>query len=257
MAFRYQLPATGYRLLMKSTQFEFRFRMVIAGVLYLFGFWAPWTRFGNVAPDTTAWLALSTWIARLHALRLDQATLLVTVLAIVCAVAGAALRLWGTAYLGSTIVQSSAMHAGTLMAAGPYRFVRNPLYLGLWIFSLGVSILMPPSGALFFVVALGIFYLRLILGEEDFLAEQVGPAYLEYCRTVPRLVPSIARRIPGSGAQPRWLEAAIAECYPAGFALCLAILAWRYEPLLLIRCLLICFGISLVARAMLPRQRLA
>lgn len=246
---------------MKATQFEFRFRMLIAGLLYILGFWAPWTRvtprYGDIRPDTTAWLALSTWLARLHALRLDQATVLVTVIAILCAAAGAGLRLWGTACLGSTIVQSSNLHATTLVASGPYRFLRNPLYVGIWIFSLGVSILMPPSGALFFVIAMGIFYLRLVLREEDYLARQLGSSYGEYRRRVPRLIPTLRPHVSASGAQPRWLEAAIAECYPAGFALCLAILAWRYEPMLLIRCLLVCFGISLVARAMLPKQRLA
>jgi len=242
---------------MKATQFEFRFRILIAALLYVLGFWAPWTRYGDVAPDTTAWLALSTWIARLHALSLDQSTILVTVLAVACALTGAALRVWGTAYLGPGVVQSSTMQGGALMADGPYRFVRNPLYLGTWIFSLGVAILMPPSGALFFVLAMGIFYLRLVFGEEDFLAGKLGSAYQEYRRLVPRLLPALTPRVPAAGSQSHWLEAAIAECYPAGFALCLATLAWRYEPMLLIRCLLVCFGISLVARAMLPKQRLA
>jgi hypothetical protein len=35
------------------------------------------------------------------------------------------------------------------------------------------------------------------------------------------------------------------------------VLAWRYEPRLLIQCLLICFGLSLVARAFLPRKKAA
>lgn len=231
--------------------------MVIAGLLYVLGFWAPWTRYGDVAPDTTAWLALSTTLARWGWLPLQQSTMLVTGLAIFCAAAGALLRIWGTAYLGSAVVFSGGMQAGTLMAAGPYRFVRNPLYLGTWIFSLGVSILMPPSGAVVFLVGTVLFYFRLILGEEDYLAKRMGAGYEDYRRRVPRILPSVNPRIPPSGAQPNWLEGVVAECYPAAFALCLAALAWRYQPLLLIRCLVVCFGISLVARAILPRQRLA
>ena len=242
---------------MKATHFEFRFRGVIAAVLYVLGFWAPWTRYGAVAPDTTAWLAISTTLARWRWLPLEQSTLLVTVLAIVCAAAGALLRICGTSYLGSTIVGSGAMHGHALMASGPYRFVRNPLYLGTWIFSLGVAILMPPSGALVFLIGTVIFYTRLILGEEAYLAKQLGAPYDEYRRRVPRIVPSLTPRIPSSGAQPNWLEGVVAESYPAGFALCLAALAWRYQPMLLMRCLIVCFGISLVARAVLPRQRLA
>lgn len=242
---------------MKATQFEFRFRIVIAGLLYVLGFWAPWTRYGAVAPDSTAWLAVSTTLARWGWLPLEQSTMLVTGLAIFCAAAGALLRICGTAYLGSTVVFSGGMQAGTLMAAGPYRFVRNPLYLGTWIFSLGVSILMPPSGALVFLLGTVLFYFRLILREEDYLAQQIGAAYQEYRRRVRRILPSLTPHIPSSAAHPNWLEAIVAECYPAAFALCLAALAWRYQPLLLIRCLVVCFGISLVARAILPRQRLA
>lgn len=244
---------------MKATQFEFRFRVGIAVTLYVLGFWAPWTsllsRTGHVTPNTTAWLALSATLERLHWLPLDQATILVTVLAIVCVAAGAALRTWGTAYLGSSIVQSGAMHAGQVMAAGPYRYVRNPLYIGTFLFALGVSILMPPSGAIVFLVAMALFYFRLILAEEDYLGKQIGAPYQEYRRRVPRLLPSLRPRVPSPGTKARWLEGAVAETLPIGFAGCLAVLAWRYEPELLIRCLLVCFGISLVARALLPQDR--
>lgn len=242
---------------MKATQFEFRFRVLIAALLYIVGFWAPWARYGAAAPATTAWLALSTAFPRWGWLPLDQATLLVTTAAIAFACAGAALRIWGASYLGPSVVQSPAMHAGQVMASGPYRYVRNPLYLGTWLFSVGVAILMPPSGAIFFLVANVVFYLRLILAEEVFLSAQLGPAYLDYLQRVPRLLPSLRPRMPSAVARPRWLEGALGELYPAGFALCLAVLAWHYNPELLIRCILICFGISLVARALLPRERLA
>jgi protein-S-isoprenylcysteine O-methyltransferase Ste14 len=237
---------------MKATQLEFRLRILIAALIYVIGFWAPWTRYGDAAPATTAWLALSTTLANWGWLRLDQSTLLVTLLAILCAGAGAALRIWGAAYLGPSVVQSSAMQAGQVMASGPYRFVRNPLYLGTLIFSLGVSILMPPSGAIFFLVAMVIFYFRLILGEEAWLAVRLGAPYLEYRNRVPRLLPSLRPRMPRVPARPQWIQASVSEIFSAGFALCLAVLSWRYEPQILIRCVLICFGLSLVVRALIP-----
>jgi len=240
---------------MKATQLEFRFRILIAALLYILGFWAPWTRYGAAAPATTAWLALSTTLARWRLLPLDQATLLVTSLAILCALLGAALRVWGAAYLGSGVVQSSAMHAGQVMASGPYRYVRNPLYLGTWTFSLSVAILMPPSGALFFIVGTLLFYFRLILGEEDFLAAELGASWLEYRSRVPRIVPALRPRMTASGARPQWLQAVAGAIYPAGFALCIAVLAWRYEPQILIRCVLICFGLSLVSRALISTKQ--
>lgn len=239
---------------MKATQFEFRFRVWIAVLLYVLGFWAPWTRYGNVAPDTTAWLALSTSVARWGWLPISQATVLITSLAIACVFFGSALRIWGTAYLGSSVVHSGAMHAEQVMASGPYRYTRNPLYLGTWLFSIGVAILMPPSGAIFFLLATFLFYFRLILGEEDYLARQQGAAYLEYRKRVPRIVPGLRPRLAASGARPQWLQGMLGESYMFAFACCFAVLAWRYEAQLLIRCILICFGLSLVTRAFLPRD---
>lgn len=242
---------------MKATSFEFRFRVLIAMLLYVLGFWAPWTRYGNVGPDTTAWLALSTTMAGQRWMTVSQATLLVTSLAIAFAFAGAALRIWGTAYLGSSVVHSTQMHAGQVVASGPYRFVRNPLYLGTWLFSVSVSILMPPSGAIFFLVVTVLFYFRLMLGEEQYLAAQLGELYLEYRRRVPRIVPSLWPRLAASGLRPQWLQGFLGELFTFAFACCLAAVAWDYNAQLLIRCLLVCFGLSLVARAALPRSQLA
>lgn len=240
---------------MKATSFEFRFRVVILGLIYFIGFWAPWTRYGDAAPASTAWLALSALLAH-HGIPLEKSTVLVTVAAIVCAFAGAALRWWGSAYLGPSVVQSSAMHAGRVMASGPYRFVRNPLYWGSWIFSLGVSILMPPGGAVFFLAANAFFYLRLILGEEAYLAGTLGAPYREYLQRVPRLVPRWTADAGDARQHAAWGLGAIGEIFPLGFAVCLAVLAWRYEPRVLIRSLLICFGASLVTRAFLPHKSL-
>jgi protein-S-isoprenylcysteine O-methyltransferase Ste14 len=245
---------------MKATAFEFRFRIWILAALYSLGFSAPWianrTRYGIGVPNSTAWLALSTNLSRIHLLSLEQATLFVTGLAIVSAFAGAAMRVWGTAYLGSSIVQSGAMHAGQggrVIAAGPYRHVRNPLYIGSILFALSVSILMPPSGAIIFLIVTAVFYFRLILGEEGFLSNQLGPAYQDYRQRVPRLLPSVIPRIPAPPVRPQLLQALVNEVLPVGYALCLAVLAWRYEPDLLVQCLLVCFGLSLVAHALLPK----
>jgi protein-S-isoprenylcysteine O-methyltransferase Ste14 len=243
----------------KATQFEFRFRLFIIVLLYIVGFWAPWTwTAGNYAPpSTTAWLAMPTILDRWGWMHLDVATLLVTWLAILFGFVGAALRVWGTAYLSAGVVHSGAMHGEQTMAAGPYRHVRNPLYLGSYCMALSIAILMPPSGAVVFLVLIGVFYLRLILGEEAFLAGQIGEPYLDYRKCVPRLVPSLRARMPESPARPEWGTSLLAEFLPVAYPLCLAVLAWRYEPRLLIQCLLVCFGLSLVARAFLPKKTAA
>jgi hypothetical protein len=102
---------------------------------------------------------------------------------------GGAFRVWGTAYLGTGTVNNAEMKAGVVMADGPYRYVRNPLYIGSWLMVAAISVLMPPSGAPFTMVVLSVFLLRLILGEEAFLATQLGEPYIAYRKAVPRLIP--------------------------------------------------------------------
>ncbi len=249
---------------MKATQFEFRFRLAISTVIYVIGFWAPWLRFGPSAEANPtrlwSWLAIKSQHLEILSvkdgiaiLKIQNAYVSITVLAVLFSVLGAAFSFWGTACLGRTVVFDKAMQAGEVVAAGPYRHVRNPLYLGSMLTALAVSILMPASGALFFLVALFGFVIRLAGGEEAFLKAKIGDAYVEYCKRVPRWLPSMSPRLPASSERPAWLAAAVGEAFPLGMALCFVIFSWNYDTELLIRCVLICFGASLVARA-LPRR---
>jgi protein-S-isoprenylcysteine O-methyltransferase Ste14 len=241
---------------MKATAFEFRFRVVIFFLLYFLGFWAPWERYGSSAiSTTTAWLELSGALASAHWLSLQNATILITVIAIVCALKAAIFRVWGTAYLGTSIVHDKSMHGSGVVAAGPYRYVRNPLYLGSFLSAIAVSILMPPTGALFFLVAQAIFIYRLILGEEAYLTAKQGETYLAYKQKVPRLLRGLSARVPASPVKAQWLTAILAESYYIALTVCFAVFAWRYNANLLIKCVIICFGGSLVLRALLPQAK--
>jgi protein-S-isoprenylcysteine O-methyltransferase Ste14 len=240
--------------MMKATSIEFQFRLLIGTLIYIVGFWAPWLRYGKAASAvTTTWLELSGELARITSLQ--TASIVITVLALVCAVTGTFFRVWGTAYLGTQIVQSHAMHAQEVLAAGPYRHLRNPLYFGSFVFGLGIAILMPPSGAVFFLVVSFLQLYRLILREEPYLAAQQGQPYLDYQARVPRLFPSLAAKTPASPAQPRWLLAITGETFYVAATLCYLVLAWRYNAGLMSQAVLVCFGLSLVARAFLPQGK--
>jgi hypothetical protein len=51
------------------------------------------------------------------------------------------------------------------------------------------------------------------------------------------------------------LVALLSELWPVGYAIGFAALAWRYNPQLLLKALLISFGVSLIARAMIPSRK--
>jgi protein-S-isoprenylcysteine O-methyltransferase Ste14 len=236
---------------MSAGELAFRFRSLIFPLLYLLGFLSPWERLYRDASHDTLWLFASTLLARSGWIGLESATIAVTMAALTCLGLGAIFRVWGTAYLGSGVMSGFAMRGDQVVAAGPYRYMRNPLYLGGWLLAAGVSNLMPPSGAAFLLVSYSIFALILIFAEEHFLAAKQGEGYRQYCRHVPRLLPQIAPGGFPSSEQPRWVQALLAEIYPVGFTLCFAIFAWRYNARILIKCLLICYGLSLISRALI------
>jgi hypothetical protein len=146
------------------------------------------------------------------------------------------------------------MQAGTLMAAGPYRYVRNPLYLGGWFMILAISLLMPPTGALFVMVLETYFLLRTIFSEETFLSAQLSEPYREYLRVVPRIVPQLRSALPAAAATPRWGIALLTELNAIGIFFTLAVLSWTYDNMLMIKAVVVVFGVSLVVKAFMPSR---
>ena len=94
---------------------------------------------------------------------------------------GEALRTWSS----GVILKRKA-----LATEGPYRLVRNPLYVGNFLLALGASLM---AGRFWLVVVcLGVFvpmYRGLVAKEEKFLLKKYAEVFEEYCRTVPRFVP--------------------------------------------------------------------
>jgi protein-S-isoprenylcysteine O-methyltransferase Ste14 len=236
---------------MKATRFEYRFRFAIHALLYFCGFAFYWL------PDAheSSWLVLTPQLERTGWFNFSTATITLLVIAILCATAGAFLRTWGASYLGAGVVQSRSMHSDSVLADGPYRRTRNPLYLGTFLHTFALALLMSPWGAVFTIVTIGIFQLRLIFAEEPFLAAKLGQPYIDYCKLVPRILPSLTPRVPASGTQPRWLQGVLGEIYMIGVALSFVIFGWRYNAFLLTKCVIISLGVSFVMRALMPRTQ--
>src|SRR5580698_10720473 len=187
--------------MLKATAPEFRFRFLIHAIIYALGFTTPWNHWLHLDTIRT-WQWIAAWPSRSGWLSFQSATIAVLIVGILCAVIAAWLRTWAAAYLTSSIIKDGAMHGDDVVAAGPYRFLRNPLYVGIFIHTFALALLMPPSGALLSIVLIGLFELRLIAGEEAFLTAKLGEPYLAYCAKVPRLLPAIKPRVPASAIQP-------------------------------------------------------
>jgi hypothetical protein len=141
------------------------------------------------------------------------------------------------------------MRGASVVADGPYRYLRNPLYVGTWLNALALAMLMPSSGAVFAVLGVTMFLLVLMWAEESFLTGRLGEAYAEYRKMVPRLAPALRARVKAGGTRPRWGQAVVAEIYVWGVAGSFAVLGWRYNAFLLTKCVLVSLGVSIVARA--------
>jgi protein-S-isoprenylcysteine O-methyltransferase Ste14 len=237
---------------MKATALEFRLRYLIHAIIYVLGFFAPWDRLLHLDRDRTAWLLLASWPASNHWLNFTTATVALLIIGALCALVAASLRTWAAAYLNSSIVQAGSMHGDQVVAAGPYRFLRNPLYLGIFIHTLALALLMPPSGAVFCIVLIGLFQIRLIAREEVFLTSKLGELYLIYRAKVPALFPALTPRVPASPIQPTWSTAFLGEIYFWGVAIAFLAVGWRYNSFLIIQGILVSLGVSLVARAFIP-----
>lgn len=121
------------------------------------------------------------------------------------------IRTWGTAYLNNSVVQDSVVRAERLVADGPYRYVRNPLYLGSLLMAAGIGLLASPIGWVVLMAGMTVFSLRLIGREEAFLRENQGADYQAYLERVPRLRPSLRPRVPTGGVEPSWNQAWVGE----------------------------------------------
>ena len=106
-----------------------------------------------------------------------------------------------------------------LVSSGPYRWTRNPQYLGALLFTtnltsrsyrevLGDIGWLGPTGTLLVWLATVIAYILLAWIEELHLSREFGQAYTEYRSRTAFLIPFLVTRS-------RWLELALSALFPA------------------------------------------
>ena len=148
------------------------FTVVIPG---LGGFWVPWwilTRNGRT-PTPVMWEA------------------------VVVIAAGIALYVW-------CVWNFAAVGSGTpgpwdaprqVVAVGPHRWVRNPIYIAALLVVLGQAGLFMSLPVLVYAGAMALCFHLFVIGyEEPTLRRRFGSAYLEYRRAVPRWIPRPPRQ---------------------------------------------------------------
>ena len=79
-----------------------------------------------------------------------------------------------------------------LVVSGLYRFVRNPMYVGMGILLIGEAWLIGRVEIVFeALIALALVSVLVIVNEEPTLRAKFGEDYIEYCRNVRRWIPRL------------------------------------------------------------------
>jgi protein-S-isoprenylcysteine O-methyltransferase Ste14 len=148
-------------------------------------------------------------------------------------IVGYLLRLWGSSYLTPAIVWSPQARQATLIIDGPFRYVRNPLYLGNVLLAVAIGILAPPIG--WVIIVFGNVWFAALLGmhEAAGMRAEYGEAYERYRASVPGLFPRL-RPVEREGDAKPVLGAGLrAEAFSLGFvcgmiAFTLSYVAWLF-----------------------------
>ena len=215
--------ASAYHREVRATRFEFEYRFWIILAIFVAGFSLSWVDHVSFIAAFRRLFAPSIASATHEAAGFSRMVILAGALLVFAA---AALRTWAAAYLRTAIVHDTEQHAEALVADGPFRFVRNPLYLANLPMAAGIGVLASRSGFFFLVVANWLFVYRLIIREEEVLKRTQGESYRAYLQAVPRFRPSLTPRVPPGNRAPSWGQAFTGEMFVWLFGaaeLCLAI----------------------------------
>ncbi|HEY6969661.1 MAG TPA: methyltransferase [Candidatus Angelobacter sp.] len=201
---------------MRATTWEFKNRSLISGLIFGAAFQFYFLD-RQIAPTPVAvWLGAKLGISDELVIRwlFGLAALLIF--------AAAFVRTWASAYLKAAVVYASEVKTASLVADGPYRHVRNPLYFANVLLAIGMGAMAGRPGFVFAVVAMVVFCYRLILREE---AKQ-GEQYHRYRDAVPRLLPALSARVPSAGATANWKQGFMTELWYWGFGVAVLVFAF-------------------------------
>ncbi len=252
-------PVKPFPEFLRATAFEYRHRFLLHGLVYLLGLAAPWhLPLWSFLQNQSCWFLVADAASKPTFAEFAPVWNALCAVILLFAALGALLRVWGAAYLGAATVHQRGLSGSEVIADGPYRFVRNPLYVGTLLHSVAIAMLMRPEAAVLTMVLLFVLQLRLVGREEPYLLQQQGTAYVAYCERVPRLLPRLRPAVVGSGARPDWKQGLLSEVYMLGVAFTFATVGWTqgfaWDANLwhVVQGLVIALGLSVVFRAFIP-----
>jgi protein-S-isoprenylcysteine O-methyltransferase Ste14 len=206
--------------MLAASNIEFKFRFWIFGALF-------WIAFATYSIDhQNAGAAIVDAIASWRGVQAPGAAYhaIFGIGALFC-IAAAAVRTWGTAYLNSDVMVDARMHTSRLVADGPYRYLRNPLYFGNILLAIGFGMMSSRIGFAILMLGMIFFGYRLILREEAGIRENQGESYRTYCAAVPRLLPALTPKVPSAGGTPNWGDGFLGEAFMWVLALSVVVFA--------------------------------
>jgi len=168
----------------RFVQFEFEYRIFFSLSIVAFIYFLARTVFYDASSN-------SVLIGSFFNLNPSQSeSLIYLILAVLMAVVSL-LRMWAGSVLTSLTVMSFPVRSNRLIIDGPYKLVRNPIYLADLIAMTGFALCFPPIGFLIPVLFYS-HYSQLIRFEEIAFQTKIGKNFHNYIKTTPRLIPTCA-----------------------------------------------------------------
>ncbi len=135
-------------------------------------------------------------------------------------VLGVALRSWAVGILRKD---------AELTMTGPYRLIRNPLYLGSFLMMAGFCILIDDhENVLCILLPMALIYTIKVRREEQLLSSLFPAQWTEYVRSTPRFIPRLARvNLSATWSGARWLGCREYHALVATAAALIALKAWQ------------------------------
>ena len=118
-------------------------------------------------------------------------TVVSATLGTIVAITGELLRIYGVSFIGSVSrTRNIESHGAQLVTSGPFKWMRNPLYVGNFLVTMGFVLF----GGVGWVIAITGFafafqYHAIVKFEEGLLEKSFGQSFKDYCEKVPAWLP--------------------------------------------------------------------